>query len=481
MVDKVTQNQVNRFFEIYLFNNISKLRKFLTLQPFDITSEQGREDERYRRAAVSIAANIFSRAAAMGVMVMTVSLTIPYLGSERFGIWMTIASLSALLSFLDLGVGNAMTNKVAHAAANSNSSALKALITGGLGFLLLVGCVVGIALTGLTMVLPWESIIKVQDKAVYSEIQQTATLFAILFSFQIISNGLTKIFAGLQQAFETHLINTIGSILSFICLLFAAHQKSGIPVLLASTFGMQIAVNYFLLYFLLKRRLIDFRQLINHVKNATPDLIKSGGLYFVLQLGFILTTGADNIIISSTLGASQVAAYSVTQRLFQFATQPMGILNAPLWGAYADADARGDKTFIAKTLRSSLSVSFAFSLTMSIILFSFGQDIIVYWSSSEAITSNLLLGVIAFWTVLEVIGNSFGIFLNGCGVVRPQIAMVALFSIFSLPLKIYIAAHFGVEPMVAVVCATYIASIILIYCVYFREDWLQKIKLISTL
>ena len=201
MVDKVTQNRVNRFFEIYLFNNISKLRKFLTLQPFDITSEQGREDERYRRAAVSIAANIFSRAAAMGVMVMTVSLTIPYLGSERFGIWMTIASLSALLSFLDLGVGNAMTNKVAHAAANSNSSALKALITGGLGFLLLVGCVVGIALTGLTMVLPWESIIKVQDKAVYSEIQQTATLFAILFSFQIISNGLTKIFAGMKQAF----------------------------------------------------------------------------------------------------------------------------------------------------------------------------------------------------------------------------------------------------------------------------------------
>ena len=476
MANKIFLKRVAHFLESNFLRNIFKLRQILTLQPFDVTSERGREVERYRRAAVSIGAHIFSRVVAMVVMVLTVSLTIPYLGSERFGIWMTIASLSAMLSFLDLGVGNALTNKIAHAAVDLDPNALKSLISGGLGFLLLLGCATGMALTGLTMVAPWESIIKIQNKSVYLEIQQTASLFAILFSFQILSNGILRVFAGLQLAYQSHLINTLGSMISILSLILATNEKSGIPILLASTLGVQIATNYLLLIILVKRRLIDFSGLINHIRKETPKLIKSGAVYFVLQIGFILTTGADNLIISSTMGAAQVATYSVAQRLFQFVTQPMSIMNAPLWGAYADADARGDKSFIKKTLAFSLLISFIFSIIISAILFFLGPALIGYWSSNKIIISHLLLGVIAFWTVLEVSGNSFGVFLNGCGIVRPQLAMVALFSLVSLPLKFYAASIYGIESMIIVVCLIYIASIALIYGLYFRKKWNQKIK-----
>ena len=176
------------------------------------------------------------------------------------------------------------------------------------------------------------------------------------------------------------------------------------------------------------------------------------------------------------MGAAQVATYSVAQRLFQFVTQPMSIMNAPLWGAYADADARGDKSFIKKTLAFSLLISFIFSIIISAILFFLGPALIGYWSSNKIIISHLLLGVIAFWTVLEVSGNSFGVFLNGCGIVRPQLAMVALFSLVSLPLKFYAASIYGIESMIIVVCLIYIASIALIYGLYFRKKWNQKIK-----
>jgi len=49
---------------------------------------------------------------------------------------MTIASFVGMLTFLDLGVGNALTNKVAEAAAQDNAESLRRTISGGWDFYL---------------------------------------------------------------------------------------------------------------------------------------------------------------------------------------------------------------------------------------------------------------------------------------------------------------------------------------------------------
>ena len=83
---------------------IFRLFQYLRLIPFDTSSEQGRSDERHRLAALTVMANILSRGLGMIAMIFTVKLTVPYLGAERFGVWMTIASFAGMLSFMDLGV-----------------------------------------------------------------------------------------------------------------------------------------------------------------------------------------------------------------------------------------------------------------------------------------------------------------------------------------------------------------------------------------
>ena len=60
--------------------------RYLRRQSFDRSTEDGRTAERYRLAAWATLANVGSRGAAMAVMVLSVSLTIPYLGAPRFGV-----------------------------------------------------------------------------------------------------------------------------------------------------------------------------------------------------------------------------------------------------------------------------------------------------------------------------------------------------------------------------------------------------------
>lgn len=456
--------------------NLLTLQRYFRRTPFDCSTEQGRSDERYRLAILSMVANILSRGSAMIVMVLTVSQTIPYLGAERFGVWMTIASFAGMLSFLDLGVGNALTNKVAHAATLTNPDALRSLISGGLGFLFIVGCCVSIVLAALTSVLPWEILIKVQDKTLYTEIRQVTALFALLFGLQIFSNGIQRIFSGLQRAFESHIVSALGSVVSLMFLLALTQRHAGIILLLLATFGVQIFISLLLIYVLKKRKLISLTSVFVNIKNETPDLIRVGGLYFILQIGVVLSTGADSLIISSNLGVAQVASFSLVQRLFQFASQPMSMMNAPLWSAYADANARGEKEFIKKTLKSSLRSTVIFSICVVSILIFYGSDIIKIWTGNEVLISISLLLVYGCWSILEMTGNALGMFLNGCGIVKQQVINVVVFSLVSVAAKIYAIKYYGLEAMILSLIITYSMVTTFMYGYYFKDVLREKIN-----
>ena len=170
----------------------------------------------------------------MAVMVLSVSLTIPYLGAQRFGVWMTVASFATMLSLLGLGVGNALVNHVASRQASQNPELLRRAITGGLGFLMLIGLVVGAALFLLATFLPWAALIKAEDPSLLTEARDAARLFAVLFGVSLLTTGIQSVFAGLQRNFEVHLASTLGSLASLAALALAdsIHLPALVPSLL---------------------------------------------------------------------------------------------------------------------------------------------------------------------------------------------------------------------------------------------------------
>src|ERR1035437_1553951 len=85
--------------------------------------ERGRE--RYRRAAATAIATFAAKGANMLVLLISVPLTVGYLGQERYGLWMTITSTLSVLSFADLGVGNGIGNAVAFAMGKSDYRAVR--------------------------------------------------------------------------------------------------------------------------------------------------------------------------------------------------------------------------------------------------------------------------------------------------------------------------------------------------------------------
>jgi O-antigen/teichoic acid export membrane protein len=414
--------------------------------------------------------NVASRAAAMFVMILTVHFTVPYLGAERFGVWMTIASFTALLTFLDLGIGNALTNKIAHAVASDDADEIRNVISGGLAFLFVVACLVGVLLVSVVNHLPWESLVKVAKPETRTELRRAVQMFSLLFAANLFCTGVQRVYAGLQRSYEAHLYAIAGSVLSALAIWLATRIESDIPILLVASIGGALAANLGLLVLLYFRRLLTVVNLASNCKRESHDLLRVGGLYFVLQIGTMIAGGADSLIISSVQGASEVTAFSLTQRLFQMLQQPMYVMNTPLWGAYADAHARGDHTFVRRTFAFSMKATVVFAITAALFLYTFGETIVAHWTQHHIAVSVSLLASFAIWSILDACGNAFAMLLNGVGIIRPQITSVVLFAGISIVVKLVLLNNFGIPAMILGTAVVYGVVTSVVYGVWYRDD-----------
>lgn len=433
-------------------------------------AEQVLVDARHRRARWSAAANLLSKCCGMLVTLATVQFTLPYLGPERFGGWMLLASLIAMLSFLDLGMGNALTNRVAQVAAHDKSATLQATIGGGLLALLGIAALAGVTLWIAGSLVPWNWLLRSNSETLAAEAQRASSVFAICFAAVLFSGGLQKVFLGLQRSYESHLAVAASSLLSLILLYAASQSRAGIPVLLATAAAGQLLTVAILLAVLARRRLVSMSSALAHVREEAPVLMRVGGLFLVLQVGTMIGWGADSLIIGSTLGAAEVAIYAVTQRLFMFATMPAALLNQPLWGAYADAHARGENGYVARTLRRSLLTTLLLTGTLAAILVVLKDPLIGSWTGQSISVPISFMLTFAIWSVIESVATAAAMYMNGCNIIRPQVWAVAVFCVISLPLKFVLARQFGLVGVVGCTIIAYLIAVPLMYSLFFRHE-----------
>jgi O-antigen/teichoic acid export membrane protein len=452
--------------------------KYIRLRPFPTDTEQGRAAERYRLAGLGAIATVSSRAAAMVLMVLTVRWAAPALGTERFGVWATFSSMVAMLSFLDLGVGNALINQVANAAAAGDAKRLVTVVMGGLGWLIVIGIAAALVLAAAGALIPWGSLFKLSTHAVAAEARAAAFAFSILFGLNIVSNGLLKVLAGQQRSYMAQLIVVVGTLCSAPAVWYVAHEGASVGMLLIAGFGLQACITSLVaLRLLWSRGILDIRVAVRSMREQRGPVFASGSLFFTMQIGTMIGWGSDALLVASFSGASAVAAFAIAQRLFLFASQPVSIANTSLWPAYADAYARTDRGFLRHTLRRSLFLSIAVAFTIAAFLLIAGPWIIPHWTKNAVAVPETLLAVFALWTCFEAGGTSLAMYLNGVGVVREQVVATVFFCAIALPVKIWSIRHAGPTGLVLATTVSYLLTIVALYSTVFRRAILDPIRM----
>lgn len=433
----------------------------------DSTTPEGRARERHRRAALSGMAALLAKSTSLVTTLISVPLTLQYLGTERYGMWMTISSIVAMLAFADLGMGNGILSSIAEAYGKDDRDAMRQTIGSGFVILGSISALVGALFFAVYPLVDWPALFNVESPAAKSEAGPAMAILVTCLAASIPSQIVQRVQMGLQRGFLASAWQAIGSLLSLAGLLTAIHFRSGLPWLIGAIVGLPLIANlangvhFFLVRcpFLLPARSDVTTSRMMHIAG-------SGLLFLVLQIAMAVAYASDNVIIARTLGAASVAEFAVPEKMFSFVPLLLTMLLGPLWPAYGEAIARGDRHWVEATLRRSLLAAAVFSAAAGGLLFAVGPWLLSIWVGRAVNPPVLLLGLFALWKVFESTGNALAYFLNGVKLLRPQAVLASLMALSAISLKIVLVRSLGSPGVLVATIVTYGAFVLAPWLLY---------------
>jgi len=423
----------------------------------DLATEQGRSSERHRKIVLTAAAAAIAKAVQAGSFLISVPLTLQYLGPERFGLWMTISSVIVMLGFADLGIGNGLLNAVSEASGKGDNEAIRRYISSA--FFILGGIALG-TLAIFLLAYPfisWASLFNVKSPLAAQESGYAVLAFILCFVLNIPAGIVQRTQMGLQMGFVAHIWQIAGGVLSLLAILLAIHLQLSLPWLvfaLAGTPVLVAALNGMLFFGGARPDVRPAKRFLS--REAMRKVTHAGLLFLVLQIAAAAAFASDNIVIARMLGPEAVTQYAVPEKMFSVVPMLLGMILMPLWPAYGEAMAKGDGRWVRTIFGRSLKIALAVASILAFLLGYFAADILSLWVGHQVSPPLMLLLGMAVWKVFEGWGMAVGVFLNGANIVRLQAALATLMAVLAITLKIALIGPMGVA---GVVWATIIAYV----------------------
>jgi O-antigen/teichoic acid export membrane protein len=373
-----------------------------------------RGHERTIRASLSSIVCLVNRGINISAGLISIPLTAKYLGTERFGMWLVLSSFLAWVSVADLGLANSLTNALATADAKEDRVQSKKIIATAFGLMISVTLVASVLLSILYPLIRWDKIFNIKSSQAISESNLAASIGIMIFLLRLTLSLPKRIYDAFQEGYIYEFFSIFGNLLSFATLVLAIHLQAGLPFLLGLFFGISSLGDLLagIYMFCWKRPWLipsihDFNLL-----NARW-LLKTGSLMWLSQISALVMFQTDLIIVAQLFGASEVSSYGVILKLFSVNSTIAYAFLLPLWGAYSEALARGDISWIIKTFKRSIHINLLLSLPLCILIYVLCPWIISSWLSQSAIPDNNLILAMLVTSIVTVVAHSIGILVVG--------------------------------------------------------------------
>jgi len=412
------------------------------LQPAGASSH-GRD--RSRRLISGIATSLVSRGAAAVAPLILIPITLAYLGSEVYGLWMATAAIASMALWADFGLGNGLLTKLAPCHANGDWDAARRYVSTAYAVLIATAASLLGLLWALSGVVPWASIFNVTDPSLVPLAKQIALVCLSALLINIPLSLVQRVQYAHQQVAQSNLWQAAGSFVSVALAWAAVHAKASPTVVVSAAVAGPLLVNVANSAFVYLRegRLLAPRP-GSVDRRFARALIQLGSQFFILSIVTSIALNADNLIIAHTLGLAAVTGYAVPAKLFTALGLIVTLVNLPLWPANGEALAHRDLEWVRRTTRRMTLVSGTAILLPSALLIIGGNALISVWVGGILHVPSLLLVSLAVWWLSLATASPRFMVQNAAGLVRPQLVGWAVFLIVSVPLKWVAAREFGI-------------------------------------
>ena len=365
-----------------------------------------------------------------------IPLVLDYLGDEKYGLWATILSVMTWINLCDIGIGGGLRNVLTAELSEGKRAEAKKSVSTAYVVLSMLSFIIWFILFLISILFGWGDIFNTELNIKWVMLI-SETFICVNFILALVNVVLYALQVSEQVAF----VNLFGNIINILGIVFLRHFSIGNMEFVALIYGLSTFLP------LLINNIRIFKQ-HNYLKpsfkcfdrNKNKSLLSLGIVFFVLQIGGLMLSTTDNIIISQLFGTADVTPIEVSSKLLSAVKGFYSAMMIPVWARTTQAVTKNDYEWLDRMYNQLLSMlgMFGIGIVFLVVLF---RPITYIWLRQELSISFATIIVIAVGTFAEMIHTSFYSMLNGMGLIKIQMYIAIIQIITNIPLSILFAQH----------------------------------------
>jgi len=412
---------------------------------------------RTSRLLSGIGSSVLARAATSLSPLILIPITLSYLGDAQYGTWMAVVSLTSMLLWADLGLGNGLLTRLSPLITYGEWARGRRVVSSAYQVLVLVsvaGCIVAISSYWLV---PWDAVF---NTAGTTDAGAVTLICLVAFALNIPLSLVHRVLFAVQRVNASNGVLLVGAVIAtaaaYVAVLVGAPRLTVIGVVMAAPVVTNAGATVWVFH-----RLPALRPTWRLDRVEARGLLSIGVQFLAVAVLTSLALNADNLVVAHTASIEAVADYSVVMRVFSALGLLVTIVNLPLWPANAEALALGDRRWVRRTTTRMVLASGGCVATAGLILLALSDAVLGVLGGGEPIHAPpvLLLGFVAMWAIVACTSPLFMV-QNSIGLIRPQLIGWAVFLCLSVPAKILVSSQLGVSLLPWTGAGLYLSTVV---------------------
>lgn len=395
------------------------------------------------KAKKNILALFLLRAISALVSFLLVPLTLNYLNSTRYGIWLTLTSVINWVSVLDIGLGTGLRNKFAEAIARNDDESARCYVSTSYVFIGLIALAAMALFWLVNPMLHWSKILNTPPD-LEPELASLAQIVFTFFCVRLIAGLIGTILLADQRPAMNNLLEVATNVVSLVVVyvMTKSHQGSLFWLGFAMSFIIviiSVMANVWFFKTKYRRYLPSFRFVrVEYAK----ELVNLGVQFFLLQMAGVVIFSSSNIIISQFFGPLEVTAFNIAFKYYSVASMAFLMVLTPFWSAYTDAFVKGDTEWINRA-SSKLKKLWIMLLVGVVLMTVSANKVYTIWVGNDVHISNALSISMGIYVLILAWSNIFAYFINSTGKLRLELWVALIAGLLNVPLALVLAKTFG--------------------------------------
>lgn len=410
---------------------------------FNLKSLNLKGNSRSASVKRNIVGSLLIKGISIIIQLMIVPLTLGYVSSELYGVWLTLSSIVLWLNFFDIGFTLGLKNKLAEALALNDWKKGRVLVSTTYVMMLAIFVPLALILFLIVPFVSWSSLLNVPD--IYSDdIIRAIYILVACFCTQMIFNIVPTIISASQKVALSTVFPVIGNAMSMVVIyLLTCFAQPSLTLLAAAVSTMPIivvGVASIILFSSTYKELTPKLTLFD--SREVKNLFGLGAKFFLIQIQVVVLYQTTNILISNVSSPVEVTSYNIAYKYIGIAMMVFSIILQPLWPAFTDAFTKKDYNWMNNTYKrmTQLFLLSAFLICIMVLISPWAYTV---WISDKADIPFTMTISVALYMVIHTWDSLQVQLINGIGAVKIQTYVTIIGLIAHVPMSLVLGNFFG--------------------------------------